>query len=649
MKSLGTRAASLLLSLFHVVSCATDLTRVEGLGGDTVVSATLARIHETCLFPNDYLFLRRLAHVVSDDGTNNNTYRAGFHGGLWQIREQDYDMTHNVVGVDYSGLETSLNVSWSQTNWTDLRKPLYSGIAAMLTLVRLSPIPRDSAAQSQFYQIHLAGQAQEFLDGIATLDIGCRSNNLDMAFVLDSSGSVDVADYEKSKTFTASIVEGFDVRPDSVRVAAIAFSKNIAHEFDLNTYNTAQDVKDAVMRIGKESAETRTDLALDFLRETIFTHQRGARNNSAKIAIVQTDGKSTEPALTGPAAQALRDEGIVVFVIGIGSGINETELHTIASSPTCTRVRLLADFTELTSILADIEQAACKTEVIQPVNTSSSYHCGGDNTVKLTAAAQLTISVRSESAGLRLSGSFEITQPNAAFNDFFSVVNNSRPTVMYVQNASQPLFVNIVSADPDCDSNYLMAVHGRNSLKKTGAHNLCYKDPQMLKCSDLDFVKSHDYITVDASTHSVASLVCVGGATGYKSHPDTPTKYLYCDAGGVAYVADCPSGFAYLESAEDCIAPASNDPEVMCDVCTKENVDLGLFCFPTLTSESLYVNCTDVSTCVLEQCPTSYVYVPDDQECALGRSSLSKQSVSWHLMLLSVCASFCFKATARPF
>ena len=44
--------------------------------------------------------------------------------------------------------------------------------------------------------------------------------------------------------------------------------------------------------------------------------QSGSRVIAPKIAIVLTDGQSTEPSLTGPAAVALREAGVVVFAIG---------------------------------------------------------------------------------------------------------------------------------------------------------------------------------------------------------------------------------------------------------------------------------------------------------------------------------------------
>ena len=67
-------------------SGATDLTRTPESAGEDVVKATISIIHEACIFDNDYLFLRRLAYVTSDNGLDPGTYREGFHGGIFQVR-----------------------------------------------------------------------------------------------------------------------------------------------------------------------------------------------------------------------------------------------------------------------------------------------------------------------------------------------------------------------------------------------------------------------------------------------------------------------------------------------------------------------------------------------------------------------------------
>lgn len=52
--------------------------------GDSIVKEV-----EDCMkelgFPDDKGFLRRIAWVESKYGTDKNTYRSGYHGGIWQV------------------------------------------------------------------------------------------------------------------------------------------------------------------------------------------------------------------------------------------------------------------------------------------------------------------------------------------------------------------------------------------------------------------------------------------------------------------------------------------------------------------------------------------------------------------------------------
>ena len=56
-----------------------------GTSGSEVVEAVVDRITSSCIFPDDKEYLRRLAYVESTDGTQPDTYRSGYHGGIWQV------------------------------------------------------------------------------------------------------------------------------------------------------------------------------------------------------------------------------------------------------------------------------------------------------------------------------------------------------------------------------------------------------------------------------------------------------------------------------------------------------------------------------------------------------------------------------------
>jgi len=62
-----------------------DQTREAGAAGAPVVDTVTRLIESSCIFPDDKLFIRRLAYVESVDGTLDNTFREGYDGGIWQV------------------------------------------------------------------------------------------------------------------------------------------------------------------------------------------------------------------------------------------------------------------------------------------------------------------------------------------------------------------------------------------------------------------------------------------------------------------------------------------------------------------------------------------------------------------------------------
>ena len=85
----------------------------------------------------------------------------------------------------------------------------------------------------------------------------------------------------------------------------------------------------------------------------------GGRQSANKVGIVITDGQSNDFNETVQQATQAKDEGVVLFTLGIGS-INPVELQTVASEPNCTHVNVLSGFSEIDSMLYEIKKAACR-------------------------------------------------------------------------------------------------------------------------------------------------------------------------------------------------------------------------------------------------------------------------------------------------
>ncbi|XP_022091887.1 uncharacterized protein LOC110979972 [Acanthaster planci] len=133
------------------------------------------------IFPSDHGFLRRVAWVESKDGTDPNTYRAGYHGGIWQVDKIGFESTkdtasHPGLRNKFASIKSSLSIDWTTVQWDDLRKPLYSALAARLFLANIpSPIPSGLQEQAAYWKNHYntssgAGSESKFVNDVKTLE-----------------------------------------------------------------------------------------------------------------------------------------------------------------------------------------------------------------------------------------------------------------------------------------------------------------------------------------------------------------------------------------------------------------------------------------------------------------------------------------------
>lgn len=139
----------------------TDLTRVPETYGTEVVLACVRLIQNSGVFGEDYRLLRRIALVESQDGENAFTYvTQDFHGGIWGISKEAFNLTKSAATEDLLDLiDTSFEIDWKSVEWDDLRKPLYSALAARIYLhVESNGALSDSSEQHLTLWRSLIGQ-----------------------------------------------------------------------------------------------------------------------------------------------------------------------------------------------------------------------------------------------------------------------------------------------------------------------------------------------------------------------------------------------------------------------------------------------------------------------------------------------------------
>lgn len=150
--------------------------------------------------------------------------------------------------------------------------------------------------------------------------------------LLDASGSVGSTNFHKQLSFVQSVAQSFDIGQNNVHMGVVTFSTAPHSQFDLNHYTNKQNLIHAINKIPYQSGSTHTDSAIDYLINHSFTSRHGDRTDAPNIAVIITDGQSNNRQATIKEANLLHSRGITTVAIGVGSGINLSELKAIASN-----------------------------------------------------------------------------------------------------------------------------------------------------------------------------------------------------------------------------------------------------------------------------------------------------------------------------
>ncbi|XP_046861363.1 collagen alpha-1(XIV) chain-like [Xenia sp. Carnegie-2017] len=154
----------------------------------------------------------------------------------------------------------------------------------------------------------------------------------DTAVVMDSSGSIGDCEYKKGKQAIKNLIN--IILPDSIDGywAGVQYSNNARIMFNFFPASQAATKSDLFFF---ENGGTNTADGLAKAKDLFDDPTKGSRRGARQMVFLVTDGQSNiDQGQTVPNARKLKDDGVEVFVIGVGdfsSGIEE--IVQIASLP----------------------------------------------------------------------------------------------------------------------------------------------------------------------------------------------------------------------------------------------------------------------------------------------------------------------------
>ena len=184
---------------------------------------------------------------------------------------------------------------------------------------------------------------------------------MDVAFLVDSSGSISFRNFRKVKNFVVELASKFDISPGGSRAAVVVYSTRATTRIRFTDHSTYGSFANAVQRLRHERGYTRIDLALEKAYLDVFGSRGKSRFLVPKIAFVLTDGEQTrngnELSLE-VVSDGLKKKGVRIISIGIGKRVDKSQLTVIASSEK--DVVIAESFDGLVSEVEPLFQSACK-------------------------------------------------------------------------------------------------------------------------------------------------------------------------------------------------------------------------------------------------------------------------------------------------
>ena len=203
------------------------------------------------------------------------------------------------------------------------------------------------------------------VDGFCFSDVFAEvprcENPVDVAFIMDASGSIGDANFQVEKDFVKEVVYAFGVSESGSHAGVITYSDDADLNIRFDEYKRLESFNGAVDNLPYSKGRTRIDKALQLASSQLFSVGAGMRADVPKIAIVLTDGKQTQAAdavALDKAVAPLHALGVQVFAIGIGSEVDSNELRLLVQREEDVRT---TTFEDLQGIVKDISTSTCKT------------------------------------------------------------------------------------------------------------------------------------------------------------------------------------------------------------------------------------------------------------------------------------------------
>ncbi|MGH0162643.1 UNVERIFIED_CONTAM: hypothetical protein FKN15_045781 [Acipenser sinensis] len=220
---------------------------------------------------------------------------------------------------------------------------------------------------------HLLSRIPDLRSKICSVDSqGCLAQSLDLVFALDASDGVGNENFYRLRDFVRSTSVQFDINRDVTQIGLVTYGRELRTMFALDTYDSGTSIMQAINQVPYIGGRASTGSALLHIHDNVMTVQKGARPGVNKAVVVITDGAGGDDAAV--PSQRIRNNGISVFVVGIGDAQRDALLKIAGSEDHMIPVASYEDLKYFEDVLV---QKVCE-EAKKAVNLCKPSPCMND-------------------------------------------------------------------------------------------------------------------------------------------------------------------------------------------------------------------------------------------------------------------------------
>ena len=182
------------------------------------------------------------------------------------------------------------------------------------------------------------------------------SKQADLAFVVDTSGSISNENFRKQKDFVKALASAFDPSATKHQLGLISYSTNAQIEFSFKDSADLVKFKNVVDRMTHKKGRTRLDKALKLASSQLFTDNGGVNSGKQKTMVILTDGRQSQDPGSIPLKDAVQ-QGVRIYVVAVSSDLDPKELYKLTEKEE--DVFTVIDFDDLAKMANDTAQKIC--------------------------------------------------------------------------------------------------------------------------------------------------------------------------------------------------------------------------------------------------------------------------------------------------